>query len=127
MKAGIKVTAKELGLSENYIRRRVQTKSIPHLRTEKGKYIFDIELLNQFLNDEMMKNVRTQEESENKTGNWINSPTTQKGEKMDKNKSLVAINLTLSDYVYSKLKDEAEKEGKTLNQLIKEKIEKTTY
>jgi excisionase family DNA binding protein len=61
MKAKLKETAKQLGLSEYFLRSEAKAGRIPFYRSG-GSYIFDVEQLDQFLKDRAMANMAKDEE-----------------------------------------------------------------
>lgn len=60
MIANIKDTAKALCVSEYFLRREAKAGRIPVWKSGK-KYIFDVELVRQFLRDKCMENIKPEE------------------------------------------------------------------
>lgn len=60
MKVDIKGAAEHTGLTEYAIRKAVWAKRIPYYQTGKGKYIFDTDLLDEALRNEMLRNMEVQ-------------------------------------------------------------------
>lgn len=60
MKMNLKDTAKELGVTEYFLRQEAKAGRIPAYKPG-NKYIFDVELVEKFLNDKFMANVKTEE------------------------------------------------------------------
>lgn len=58
MKVDIVEAAKHTGLSIYAIRRAAWAKRIPFYRTGKGKYIFDTELLDDAIRNQMLKSMQ---------------------------------------------------------------------
>lgn len=66
-KAYIKQAAEELGLTEYQLRRMAKERKIPFLMSGT-RYIFDVELCQEFLKEQALRNAEPQEEKVKKYG-----------------------------------------------------------
>ena len=60
MKGGVSETAKKFNLPAHYVRKRARAGEIPFLKSG-NKYIFDWDLLEEFLRNEALGNVKQEE------------------------------------------------------------------